>query len=267
MYEDFEHYLQDRGLSALSIRVYLHAVRLFHFYFPDVGGEELLQFRQRLITSYNVHTANLYIIGLNRYVCYLGREHLRMRVVKVQQHTFIDNVLSTSQYELLKRHFDTEQRRKWYFIVWTLAATGVRVSELVQFRVEHAECGYMDVCSKGNKLRRIFIPSTLQRALLEWCQLEHRVEGYLFENRWHRPISKRGIAKGLESAARRCGIDPRLAHPHAFRHLFAKNFLSHRNDLTLLADLLGHESLETTKIYLRHTMSEQQEIIDQVVRW
>lgn len=267
MDEKFRSYLQDCGLAEMSVNVYLRAVRMYHSFYCDVGFNELAEFRQHLISTYNVHTANLYIIGINRYLVFLGKERWKLKVVKVQQSIFIDNVLSNEQYELLKHHLDNDRYRKWFYVIWTLASTGARVSELVQFRIEHAEAGYMDIRSKGDKQRRIYLPKTLQESLLQWCKDQHRYAGHLFINRTGHAISKRGIAKGLEHAARLCGIEPRLVHPHAFRHLFAKNFLSHHNDLTLLADLLGHESLETTKIYLRYTMNEQRDIINRIVRW
>lgn len=90
---------------------------------------------------------------------------------------------------------------------------------------------------------------------------------HIFRNKHGLPISIRGITKGLEREARRVGLDPHLVHPHAFRHLFAKKFLEKNGDVAMLADLLGHESLDTTKIYLRKTSHEQQLIIDRIVEW
>lgn len=267
MYEKFKLHLQGQGLAALSVSVYLHAVELYFDLYRDVDLSSLLDFRQHLITTYKPQTANLYIIGINKYLIFIGMEQWHLKTLRLQQRTFVENVLSNEQYERLKTIHNQPRYQKWYFIIWTLASTGVRVSELIQFRVEHVKKGYLDICSKGSKLRRIYIPSVLQQALWEWCQAEKRSEGYLFVNLHGSPISKRGIAKGLERAASRGGVNPKLVHPHAFRHLFAKNFLNHRNDISLLADLLGHESLETTKIYLRYSMQEQREMVDQLVDW
>ena len=91
--------------------------------------------------------------------------------------------------------------------------------------------------------------------------------GYLFLNRFGNRITVRGISQQLKNYAHKYGLNPKVVYPHSFRHRFAKNFLEKYNDISLLADLMGHESIETTRIYLRKTASEQQEIVDKIVTW
>ena len=148
-----------------------------------------------------------------------------------------------------------------------MAATGVRVSELIQIKAEHVQIGYMDLYSKGGKLRRIYIPKLLQKEALAWLEGRNQTSGFLFLNKQGRRITTRGVAGQLKVMALRYGIDPAVAYPHSFRHRFAKSFLERFNDLALLADLMGHESIETTRIYLRRTSTEQQAIVDRVVDW
>ena len=126
--------------------------------------------------------------------------------------------------------------------------------------------GYGDVRGKGGKVRRVYFPGGLQTELEEWA------DGWepgrlLMLNRFGRPLSPRGLSGQLKVYAQRCGINPALVHPHAFRHLFARQFLAHGGDIALLADLLGHSSLETTRIYLRQTVEEQRCRIDELVCW
>ena len=142
----------------------------------------------------------------------------------------------------LKTSLLQDGQTKWYFVVWFLSATGARVGELVKLKVEHVECGFFDIYGKGGKLRRLYIPETLQKEALKWLAKDGRSSGYLFLNRFGK-------------------------HPHSFRHRFAKNFLEKRNDIALLADLMGHEHIETTRIYLRQTASEQREVVNKVVTW
>jgi site-specific recombinase XerD len=156
---------------------------------------------------------------------------------------------------------------EWYFLVWFLGATGARVSEVVQIKVEHVDTGWFDLYSKGGKLRRLYIPVQLRREAMEWLKSIGRSSGYIFLNRYGERISTRGIAVQLKTYGEKYGLDTKLVHPHSFRHRFAKNFLEKYNDISLLADLMGHESIETTRIYLRRTSSEQQEIVDKVVTW
>ena len=100
-----------------------------------------------------------------------------------------------------------------------------------------------------------------------WLKSEGRKSGYLFLNRFGGRITPRGISKQLKSFAEKYSINLAVVYPHSFRHRFAKNFLEKHNDISLLADLMGHESIETTRIYLRKTSSEQREIVDEVVTW
>jgi len=94
-----------------------------------------------------------------------------------------------------------------------------------------------------------------------------RTSGYLFLNRFGERITPRGISQQLKNYAAKYGINPKVVYPHSFRHRFAKNFLDKYNDIALLADLMGHESIETTRIYLRRTASEQQALVDKIVTW
>ena len=101
----------------------------------------------------------------------------------------------------------------------------------------------------------------------QWLQKEGIQSGYLFRNRYGHPISARGLALRLKGFADQFGLDPKVVHPHSFRHRFAKNFLDKCNDISFLADLMGHESIETTRIYLRRTTTEQREVFDKIVTW
>ena len=148
-----------------------------------------------------------------------------------------------------------------------LCATGARVSELIRIKIEHVETGYFDLYSKGGKLRRLYIPKKLRNETLEWLKTQERTSGYLFLNRFGERITARGISQQLKNYAEKYGLDKKVVYPHSFRHRYAKNFLEKYNDIALLADLMGHESIETTRIYLRKTASEQQAIVDKVVTW
>jgi site-specific recombinase XerD len=141
------------------------------------------------------------------------------------------------------------------------------VSELIQIKVEHIEIGFFDLYSKGGKLRRLYIPKRLQKETLVWLKEINRSSGYLFLNRFGEKITARGISQQLKNYAEKYGLDKKVVYPHSFRHRYAKNFLEKYNDIALLADLMGHESIETTRIYLRRTASEQRDLVDKIVTW
>jgi len=113
----------------------------------------------------------------------------------------------------------------------------------------------------------VFIPKKLRSETEEWISQQGRVSGYLFLNRFGERITSRGISQQLKNYAAKYGMNLRVVYPHSFRHRFAKNFLEKFNDIALLADLMGHESIETTRIYLRKTATEQQQIVDRIVTW
>lgn len=113
----------------------------------------------------------------------------------------------------------------------------------------------------------VYIPKILQRETLEYLRKKQRTSGYLFLNRFGVRISVRGISQQLKNYAKKYGINKKVVYPHSFRHRYAKNFLEKFSDIALLADLMGHESIETTRIYLRRTASEQRAIVDKVVTW
>ena len=125
----------------------------------------------------------------------------------------------------------------------------------------------LNLYSKGGKLRRLYIPKKLRQETKIWLDENKRQYGYLFLNKFGERITPRGISQQLKNYAEKYGLDKKVIYPHSFRHLFAKNFLEKYNDIALLADLMGHESIETTRIYLRRTSSEQQEIVDKIVTW
>ena len=123
------------------------------------------------------------------------------------------------------------------------------------------------ILSKGGKIRRIYIPQKLCNEFLSWLESQHIETGFVFFNKAGDQISRAGIVSAMKKQAKRYKIDEAVVYPHSFRHRFAKNFLEKYNDIALLADLMGHESIETTRIYLRMTAGEQNIIINDVVTW
>ena len=155
----------------------------------------------------------------------------------------------------------------WYFVVRFLAATGARISELIQIKVEHIRIGCMDLYSKGGKLRKIYFPQKLCMEMLSWLELQGKDSGFIFVNRRGKQITPRGISWQLKVLAKRYRIPVETVYPHSFRHRFAKNFIEKSGDIALLSDLLGHDSIETTRIYLTKSCEEQRALIDRIVTW
>ena len=265
--EAFRSYLVEQELSRNTIRSYCTAVEQFRCTYHQVSRQNLRNYKVHLIETYKPQTINLKIRAINCYLESQNKESWKLTTVKIQQKPFLENVISEADYLYFKNCLKNNGEMYWYFVVRFMAATGARVSELVQIKVEHVKMGYLDLYSKGGKLRRIYIPASLQKETLEWLKGQGKQSGFLFVNRFGQPITARGIAGQLKHYAVLYGLKPEVIYPHSFRHRFAKSFLERCNDLSMLADLMGHESIETTRIYLRKTSTEQQAIINRVVTW
>ncbi len=266
--ENFKLFLNGENLSNNTIAAYVTAVKGYMSSYEDFNKKNLLVWKANLIDNYKAKTVNLKIQALNKYLEFIKKPNLKIKAVKVQQRTFLENVISDADYIFLKKKLKEEINKEWYFIVRFLCATGARISELVKIKVEHVNTGYIDLYTKGGKIRRIYIPLALKKDALIWIRDVLNIEsGYIFLNRYGDRITTRGISQQLKNYAIKYGIDAKVVYPHSFRHRFAKNFLEKYNDIALLADLMGHESIETTRIYLRKTASEQQEIVDKIVTW
>lgn len=268
MAKTFRQQLEQEGLSEHTLTAYLYAVEDYLKKYPIVNQKNLQLYKAEQMERFKPKTVNLRIQALNRYVVFIGKPRLRLKSLKIQQKTYLENVISNADYHYLKYKLKEEEKQDmWYYLVRFLAATGARVSELVQFKAEHIHAGYFDLYTKGGKVRRLFIPHELRTEAKEWLDRTGKVSGYLFLDRYGKSISPRAIRHKLQVFANRWHINPKVMHPHSFRHRYAKNFLEVCNDIALLADLMGHESIETTRIYLRRTASEQQAIVDQVITW
>lgn len=267
MVEKFREYLIHANMAKNTVSAYIYAVKDFNSKHKVLNKRSLLLYKTYLIEQFKPKTVNLRIQALNRYLEFLNKPHLRLKSVKVQQRSFLENVISNADYTFLKNMLKKDNNMDWYFVVRFLAATGARVSELLQLKVEHVDAGYYDIYSKGGKIRRLFIPKSLKEEAQAWLLTKGRHSGYLFVNRFGKRITSRGLAQQLKVLAKKYGLNPKVVYPHSFRHRYAKNFLERYNDISLLADLMGHENIETTRIYLRRTAGEQQAIVDSVITW
>ena len=263
----FKHFLMQQNLSENTINSYVFTVESFFVNYEEITKKNLLAYKGMLVEKYKAKTVNLRIQGINKYLEFIKKDKDKLKFVKIQQKTYLENVISNADYEFFKNQLKKDKNLDWYFVVRFLGATGARVSELVQIKVEHVKLGYIDLYTKGGKIRRIYIAKRLQTEALKWLESKNKESGYIFCNKRGERLTTRGVAHQLKELAIKYKMNPNVVYPHSFRHRFAKNFLDKYNDLALLADLMGHESIETTRIYLRRTSEEQQEIVNKVIIW
>ena len=265
--EKYRKYLVKEGLAGNTVESYVWTARQFLNTYGKPTMRRVLLYKESLTARYRPQTINLRLIALGKYLEYLGLPDMKPRVIRIARKNFIENVISDADYRYFKTKLKKDGHTSWYFVVWFLAATGARVSELRQIKAEDVHQGYLDIYSKGGKLRRLYIPKRLRTEAVGWLSARSMTSGYIFINRFGEVLTTRGIAQQLKRYARRYGICADVVYPHSFRHLFARNFLDRRKDIAMLADLMGHESIETTRIYLRRTACEQQRVVDGIVDW
>ena len=269
--ERFRQYLEDTNKSRNTVEMYMFSIRQFIRMYGELTKANATAYKGWLIGRYKTKTVNTRLMALNVYAeKVLKRLSLKVGYVREQQKPFLENVISDADYEYFKASLlksGNARDRFYYFVIRFLAATGARISEFIQFKAEHVRAGHVDIYGKGGKVRRVYFPKSLRDDALAWIGETGRASGFLWTGRSGERLTPRGIARQLKEYARRFKIPEAVVYPHSFRHRFAKNFLERFNDITLLADLMGHESIETTRIYLRRTAEEQREVVDRVITW
>lgn len=265
--EEFQAYLEFQNKSAHTLRAYLFTVRQFFELYPAVTPENLLLYKCYLIDHYKPQTVNLRIRAINAYVEFLELPYSKVLMVRHAHKSFLENVISQADYEYLKNCLLRDGQMTYYYAIWIMAATGMRISELVRLQVDDVWRGYVDLHSKGNRVRRVYIPKTIRVPCLKWLRCINRTTGDVFLNRFGDRIAPTGVRGQLQHFASIYNLDPSVVHPHSFRHLFAKNFIEQCGDISMLSDILGHESIETTRIYLHRSSAEQQQIFNKIVDW
>lgn len=269
MIKAFKKYLEEKDFTKNTISNYLFTLKQYKklFGLKKITKKNLQDYKIWLIENFKPKTVNLRICGINSYLEFIKQDKLKLSSVKVQQKSFLENVISEADYEYFKNSLFNDNNKFWYFVVRFLCATGARISEFVQIKVEHIKKGYFDIYSKGGKIRRIFIPQKLQEEILLWFEENNIETGFVFTDKYNNKLTPRSINYKLKVLAQKYGLNTNVVYPHSFRHRFAKSFLDRYNDIALLADLMGHESLETTRVYLRRTSSEQQFIVNKYIDW
>ena len=162
MLKEFEKYQRETNLSENTIASYLFAVKQYKAQYGSINKKNLRAYKVWLIENYKPKTVNLRLRAINCYLESIGKSEWKMPFVRVQQKAFLENVISEADYTYFKESLKKDNEIFWYFVIRFLAATGARISELIQIKVEHIKLGHIDLYSKGGKLRRIYIPKALQ---------------------------------------------------------------------------------------------------------
>ena len=245
-----------------TVRKYVGAVMsLFRFLPPEktVTQELLLAWKAEISVRFSASGANVMISAVNRFCAFMSWSGLRIKQIKVQRRIFrdCDRELTRAEYMRLLNAARAKGNPRLYWLMQTLASTGIRVSELRFVSVESLHSGRAIVDCKG-KRRVIMIPQKLREKLLSYCAETGVKSGSVFVTRSGKPLNRSNIWRELQGLCAAACVDARKVFPHNFRHLFAVAFYRAEKDIAKLADLLGHASINTTRIYIMESGEEHE---------
>lgn len=264
--ELFHQYLIREEKSKVTVEKYLRDVRAFFVFAggKDITKDAIVEYKKYLQErSYAIRSINSMLASVNSFLIYIGKPECRVKSMKLQKQVYCteEKVLSREEYErLLKAASKNEQLK---LMMQTICATGIRVSELRFFTLESIGHGEVVVSCKA-KTRTILIPSKLRKLLLDYAKKQKIRSGVIFFTRSGKPLNRKTIwaqMKGLCTAAK---IKPTKVFPHNLRKLFARTFYGIEKDIAKLADILGHSSINTTRIYIMTTGTEHRRKIERL---
>ena len=263
----FAAHLRAAERSPATVEKYMRDVRAFAAYAGNrpVTRQAVIAYKQLLQTRYAVRSVNAMLAALNSLFAFLGWHHLKVKALKLQKQIFCpeEKELTKAEYTRLCRAAERRHNNRLSLILQTICGTGIRVSELPFMTVEAAKSGEAVVRCKG-KTRTVFLVKALKQKLLCYAAKQGIQSGMIFVTRTGRPVSRTNIWREMKALCAEAGVNPQKVFPHNLRHLFARVFYSLEKDIAKLADVLGHASIETTRIYIISTGSEHRKRLERM---
>lgn len=257
--QEFELYLRNEERSKATIEKYMRDVRCFVGFIgsTEVSKQSVVDYKNKLGNSYAVASANSMIAALNSFLRFCGWHDLCVKQFRVQRQAYCSEKkeLTRAEYIRLLEAANKKHNERLNLIIQTICGTGIRVSELQYITVEALGKGEAVVNCKG-KNRRIFIVPELKKKLLRYVKEQKISSGAVFITRNGKPVSRNNIWKEMKALCEQAHVAPSKVFPHNLRHLFARTFYGIEKDIAKLADILGHASINTTRIYIVTTGAE-----------
>lgn len=251
--EQYMDYLQDGECSHTTMNQYRRDILCFFAFLDDrkLTREETLHYKQKLEQEYQPVSVNTKLSALNSFLSFIGRDDLKLKLLKIQKSAYCsaEKELSKGEYLRLVRAAEGKRDEKLALLLQTICGTGIRVSEVKYITAEAVNCGEAVIKLKG-KNRMILLPKKLQKSLKIYMRRAKITAGPVFVTRTGRPLDRSNIWKMMKALCHEAGVDEKKVFPHNLRHLFARCFYSLDKDIAKLADILGHSSINTTRIYI-----------------
>lgn len=264
--EMYKYEMELQELSERTIGKYLADIKQWLTEVDEniILKKNIILYKKKLSDIYKAASVNSKIISVNRYLKWLGFKELVVSTERIQTTNVLDKMISKEDYFTMLNYARDTGKIKIYYIMKTIARTGLRVGELKYVTVESVTDGYTQIRNKG-KYRAIYFPERLCFELLQYCKEAGIKEGIIFTGRTKdKVITSAAVWKCMKNIAKELQIPEEPVFPHSFRHLFAKNYMEKVGDITELADILGHSRLETTWIYTKTTCEEKRKRLDRL---
>lgn len=264
---EFTAWLTDNfDYSPRTVHSYYFGVKLFFEYASDVTMDSFKRYVATMeANGFAPSTISLRMAALEKLSQFVKRP-IKLNRPKLKRKLDTDNVPTESDYSKLLSFLGAKKNKDYYYWMRILATSGARFFEFVQFTWEDIIKGEVELKGKGNKYRRFFFQKELSGEIRKYAS-ENNKTGVFATSRLGTPITNRGLAVMMKDWGNSAGIERKKMHPHAFRHFFAKMFLKKNKDLVQLADLMGHASLDTTRIYTQKSHAEQKRDFTKNVTW
>ena len=256
---EFKNHLTLEERSAATIEKYIRDVITFAAYAQEaaITKETVIDYKKYLQERYAVRSINSMLASLNSFFAFLGWHDLKVKTLKVQQQVYCSEgkELTRQEYTRLCRTAERRHNQRLCLILQTICGTGIRVSELRYITVEAAKHGEAVVNCKA-KTRTVFLVKALRQKLLRYATEQGIKSGMIFVTRTGKPVNRTNIWREMKSLCQEAGVNSEKVFPHNLRHLFARVFYGIEKDIAKLADILGHSSIDTTRIYIISTGTE-----------
>lgn len=262
MIAEFKEHLILEERSEITIEKYIRDVKAFAAYAEnnEITKETVIAYKKHLQEHYAVRSVNSMLASINSLFAFLGWHDLKVKSLKLQQQVFCpeEKELTKAEYARLCRTAERKHNERLNLILQTICGTGIRVSELQYITVEAAKNGEAVVNCKA-KTRSVFIVKQLKQKLLRYAAEQNIKSGMIFVTRTGKPLSRTNIWREMKALCAEANVNPQKVFPHNLRHLFARVFYGIEKDIAKLADILGHSSINTTRIYIISTGTEHRQ--------
>lgn len=262
---EFQKHLIQEEKSSITIEKYMHDVKDFYIFINNrvLTKDIVIEYKTQLTEKYAVRSVNSKLASINSLLMFLGRQDCKVKSLKLQRETYSSEEKELTKAEYLRLLQAAKNNPRLHLIIETICGTGIRVSELKYFTVEGVENGTVTVNCKG-KTRSILVPSKLRKLLLRYAKLNKINEGIIFRTRSGKPVNRSNIWSEMKKLCKSAKVNPQKVFPHNLRKLFARTFYGIEKDIAKLADILGHSSIDTTRIYIMTTGTEHRRRIDRL---